>query len=185
LRRIGKAWSQASCGGGRILRAEGFPPGRPAPEWPGARLCRCTGRRSWRPISSTRGSVDRARDGDVLHRVRAATAVSAGPGDRLHAVPGRSVRHLIPEARDGRAVRAPRGTAAAVRPRSKVEPRRGAVPWRSWCSRGSDAARRAELRRRCGAVRPVGQGGMLGSYRSARRTALASNTSRVRDALPP
>jgi hypothetical protein len=45
-------------------------------------------------------------------------------------------------------------------------------------------AARAELHRLCGAVRPVGQGGMLGPHRSARRTALASHTSRVRDALP-
>lgn len=41
---------------------------------------------------------------------------------------------------------------------------------------GSDAAARAELQRLCGAVRPVGEGRMLGSDRAAWRTALASNT---------
>ena len=72
-------------------------------------------------------SMDRPRLGDVFRRVPARCTVTARPRDRVHAVPGRGVRHSMSTAGHSRNGTAVRRTDSALRSRSKVEQRRRAV----------------------------------------------------------
>jgi len=99
--------------------------------------------------------------------------------------PERSLRHPVPAVRQWRVGRPPTEREdPRLRSRSEVEQSGGAVALYGRRSCTPNAAGRAELQRACGTVCPLGERGMPGPDRPARRVAPTEDPARIRHVLP-